>query len=345
MFASQVLKQRFIFAGGVALMTLGAAAAAVPAAHADVHPPVGPVSGVVSVGGIAAAPAMNIRSVSPGGTEVRAEVTSTELTTFSYRVTLVPTTTPPVGGVVAAFPNGGVLSVDGAPPPAVYDTKHNLYKTGLKPNTTYDLNVSGVTQNGVQVSDHARFTTFRQRLRVTLNKIDISDDGDTFGSGEPTWFWQVGWSTGTVNDCYPQDDGKCKVGNATEGTVYPYTNAGSTFQMIFADENFQPIVDPNPQPGREDFTTMPQQLVLDASAKEDDSILGGLDAFFDWGAWLSGNPEATWTVPQGVEHASKSLTVAAEDGNFRSTMTFTFEVFYDNQVYTPNDGRVFLTSR
>jgi len=135
------------------------------------------------------------------------------------------------------------------------------------------------------------------------------------------------------------------VGSATEGSIYPHTSANRAFAFVFAQENFHPLPNPNPQPGGEDFATMPQQFVLSVSAKESDGVFGFLDEVLDGGSWLEGIPQATWQVPQGVEGAWKTLSVSAEDGNFHSTMYFTFEVFYDNGVYAPNDGRVYSTSK
>jgi hypothetical protein len=294
---------------------------------------------------------LTIPELRPGGTEVYAFALSSEPTAMTYSIKPVSNTSPPTGpssplsGIVALPLGGGVVSSGGTPPQPVYDTKHNLHRTGLTPNTTYDLDVAATTQAGLHLTAHARFTTLKQRVRMTLEKIVVSDDGDTFGSGEPTWFWQVGWPGGTVKDCYPQAAGHCQVGSASEGTIYPYANGSSKFSVVFAEENFRPVPNPNPQPGEEDFTSMPQQFLLSVSARESDSFLGSLDALFDWGAWLSGVSEATWQAPQGVEHARQSVTVAAEDGNFRSVMSFTFEVFYDAQSYPPNDGRVYSTSK
>jgi hypothetical protein len=224
-------------------------------------------------------------------------------------------------------------------------TKVNIHRTGLTPSTTYELDVFATTQAGAKLTAHARFTTRKQRVRVTLDKIDICDGGDTFGSGEPTWFWKVGFNGYTVQDCYPQVGGDCQEGSAGEGTVYPYANGSTKFAFVFAQENFEPIPNPHPQPGSEDFSSMPTQFSLQVSANESDGPFGSLDSFFDWGAWLSGTSQATWQVPQGVEHSSQAVAVSAEQDNFRSVMHFTFAVFYDNQTYTPNDGRVFSTSK
>jgi hypothetical protein len=207
--------------------------------------------------------------------------------------------------------------------------------------------VTGTTTGGQRVAAHARFTTKKQRLRVTLDKIVISNDGDVIGSGEPTWFWSVGWTTDHMSDCYPHSGGRCRSRDFDAGTLYPYTESGRKFSYIFAEENFHPIPDPTPQPGEEDFTSMPTALFLRATAKESDSFVQeALDALFDGWATVGGDgPVVRWDVPQGVEYASKQVTIQANDDNFKSVMYVTFEVFYDNQTYAPNDGRVNSTSK
>lgn len=341
--------------GGAAVALVSAlAATTAPGARSSVlaaTPP--PVKVALSSIAATVAPALTIRDVNPGGTELRAFATTTVPASFSYTVRQAPDPVAQTGlggisllhGPAAALAESSVLTEIGTPSQPDYETKFTVHRTGLTPNTTYDLDVSATTQDGDTLTAHTRFTTLKQRVRVTLDSIDISDDGDTFGSGEPTWFWKVGFQGYTVDDCYPQGDGHCQVGSASEGTVYPYANGSTKFSFVFAQENFQPIPNPHPQPGSEDFSSMPTQFTLQASANESDGWLGPLDSFFDWGAWLSGTSQASWQAPQGVEVARQAVSVAAEQDNFRSVMHFTFEVFYDNQSYPPNDGRVFSTSK
>ncbi len=299
---------------------------------------------------VAAAPATTLflPEVRPGGTYVDALALSSEPTSLTYSLKRADMAPPVTGGAgplqgVRAPIGGGVLSPPESTP--VYETKHPLHLTGLTSNTTYVLYVAATTRSGQRLTAQAQFTTLKERVRLTLDKIVIHDDGDTFSDGDPTWFWQVGWATGTAKDCYPKSAGQCKEGDFSEGTVYPVIN-GQKFAFVFAEENFQPVPNPHPQPGNEDFTSMPQQFQLKVSAKESDyAILGGLDSLFDWGAWLGGIAQASWQVPQGKESASQQVTVSAEDGNFRSTMYFTFQLFHDNQSYPPNDGRVFSTAK
>jgi hypothetical protein len=345
--------QRLVVAGLTAgVLATGAFSAAT--AGADT-PPARATGATTATGatGAVAAPTLNV-FVSPGGTEATADAISSVPTTITYTVQAITTTGTPVGpgaglplrGVVA--PISGVLSTGNPPPPPQYDTKHHLNLTGLKSNTTYDLDVTGTTQQGKQLTAHARFTTLKKRVRITLDKIVVQDDGDTFGSGEPTWFWQMsGFSGGPLADCFPKDAGHCKEGDYSEGTIIPNCTRGGrdhrtcAYSYVFAEENFQPIPNPHPQPGGEDFSSMPQQFQIKVSAKESDyPILGGLDSLLDWGAWLGSSQETSWSVPQGKESASQQVAVSADDGNFRSSMVFTFQLFHDNQTYSPTDGRV-----
>jgi len=95
---------------------------------------------------------------------------------------------------------------------------------------------------------------------------------------------------------------------------------------------------------------MPREFTLRATAKEDDSIIGPLDAalstvFGEWGARLFAAQVATWRAPQGVESASQQVAVSANDSTFESTMYFTFQLFHDSVSYPANDGRVHSTTK
>lgn len=300
--------------------------------------------------------------VYPGGTEATVYVrpTSADLISVSHSVrrvtgggTTVPPTRAPIRDVVASL-GGGLLTTDGFQPQPVYDKEARIRLTGLQPNTTYEVTVNAATPTGQTAVARQTFTTLKQRVRVTLDKIVVHNDGDGFlaGKGEPTWLWSIeGFSGGPLRDCYPKNTaGRCGVAEVGEGTILPRTRAGQPFSYVFAQENFMPVVNPNPQPGNEDFTSMPRQFTLRATAHEDDSIVGPLDAalstlFGDWGARLATSPVATWQAPQGVESASRQVTVGADDGTFRSTMYFTFQLFHDNVSYPPNDGRVHSSSK
>ena len=314
----------------------------------------------------AAPPPLTIElGVSPGGTEATVYVrpTNPELITVSHTLRRVAATGPvgptapptrlPVRDVAAPL-GGGVFS-DGSPPPVpVYEKEARIRLTGLQPNTTYEVLVNAGTSDGRTATARQTFSTLKQRVRLTLDKIVVHDDGDGFlsGKGEPTWLWTVeGFAGGPLKDCYPKNSaGRCGVAEVSEGTLYPYFGT-QKYVLVFAQENFVPVVNPNQQPGDEDFTSMPQQFTLRADATEDDpSIVGSVDGalstiFGDWGAWLAGSSVATWQAPHGVELASQQVTVAANDGTFESTLYFTFQLFHDNQTYSPNDGRVHSTSK
>jgi hypothetical protein len=47
---------------------------------------------------------------------------------------------------------------------------------------------------------------------------------------------------------------------------------GEPFVYVFAEEGFQPIVDPMPQAGGEDFSSMPQRFQVRGYAKESDGL-------------------------------------------------------------------------
>jgi hypothetical protein len=152
--------------GGAALaLNVAGAQAVAPGAHssalAATPPPTLPGIGRVLTTATPA-PSLTIRYVSPGGTEVHAFAESSEPTTFGYTIEPVSTTTTPTGpgrssalGDVANLSGGEQVSTGGPAPQPVYDTKHNLYKSGLTPDTTYDLDVSGMTQ-GVPASPRRR---------------------------------------------------------------------------------------------------------------------------------------------------------------------------------------------
>jgi hypothetical protein len=214
--------------------------------------------------------------------------------------------------------------------------------------------VNAGTSDGRTAVARETFTTLPQRVSLTLDKIVVHDDGDGWlaGDGDVRWKWSVeGFSGGPLKDCYRKNSaGQCGFRDVGEETVLPRTAAGQPFSYVFAQENFVAMDNTNAPPGSEDFTSMPTQFTIRTDATEDDSIIGPLDAalstiFGDWGAWLSGSSVATWNAPQGVETASQQVTVAADDGTFRSTMYFTFRLFHDTMSYPANDGRVHSSSK
>lgn len=297
----------------------------------------------------AQSPTLSLVDLRPGGTQVEVLALSSVPTSVRYsvrRVEAAPTPPPSRGvlGTVGQLPTLGLLDPGTNAPPTRFSTKNPIRVTGLKPDTTYDLSVGATTEAGEQLTAKVRFTTLKQRVRLTLDKITVTDDGDVIGNGEPTWFWQMGWPTGFAKDCFPKKAGKCREGDFGTGTITPRTGEGRSYSYVFAQENFRPM--PGTGAGEEDFTTMPTAFTLSVKANESDSIFQSvLDAFFDPYAMLGGSTPTVWQVPQNVERASQQITLGASDGNFSSHMLFTFEVFYDAQTYTPNDGRVFSTAK
>ena len=259
--------------------------------------------------------------VYPGGQQATVEVYASEDVTISYSL------------------REGSAQAGGAAAGTVSQPQHRLMLTGLKSNTTYTLTVRAKNRMGKEATAETTFTTLKRRVRVTLDSITVHSDGDLIGSGEPTWFWTLGRPVISIQDCFPSSAGKCKEGSFGTGTITPLTSAGVKYAHVFAEENFLPI------PGGEDFTTMPADFVLKAKAVENDAGLGWLDDIIAFGAFLSGASEASWHAPRGGQSASDAVALDANDGSFRSTMRFRFELFHDNTSYPPTDGRVHSTSK
>src|SRR5262249_11650518 len=167
----------------------------------------------------------------------------------------------------------GVPAAAGQSPAEGYTRLHERKLMGLTSNTTYNVTVTAQTQAGQTYTTTTSFTTAKKRVRVTLESIDITDDGDWFGNGEPLWFVMPIWNGGSgagqfhgENDgafCYPNDYGKCKYGSFGEGRFTPLnSNTDRALQFIFAEENFD---------------RFPSSVALQAWAKENDAL---------GGAWL-----------------------------------------------------------
>jgi hypothetical protein len=154
-------------------------------------------------------------------------------------------------------------------------------------------------------------------VRVTLSEINIERDGDTIGDGEPRWKAYLKWGAdGPVDGCYPNG---CEFGSYGDGRIVPKNSQGQVLSWTFAEENFD---------------RKPNSFQLDVWAEEDDPDLAasaGGDPF-------ANGADLTWTVPQGEERASRPFHVRADKSStlgqdFKSEMTFTFEVFHDNLSY------------
>ncbi|MGD9892821.1 MAG: hypothetical protein AB7R89_17640 [Dehalococcoidia bacterium] len=219
-----------------------------------------------------------------------------------------------------------------------YGTTHEQRLTGLKSNTPYTVVVTARTPDNRTATAQGNFTTARKRIRLVLDEITVSEDGDWFGKGEPTWFWSVFWDGGRSGGCFPNTtpsgvahlSGVCQAGSYGEGTFVPRNDRNEKLALTFAEEN---------------FPVMPTSFSLHAWSTEEDLI--------DPLIWLvsqvghefipvhASMPLPEPQVPQGREWASTPITLSPHcDGcSVESTMNFRVDVFYDNLPYPPNHGR------
>ena len=262
-----------------------------------------------------AAPAMAIAVLQatpePHGATVF--VRTTVPTTVSLSTTQVNPPPPPPSGNFpgSVFASGILTGVFNGPPPA-YTTDHTQRLTGLRSNTTYELLATATAQNGQKQTGTIRFTTLKQRVQLTLEAIDIEDDGDGFfsGDGEPRWEIDVNWASGTSHICYPLTCGTYT--SHGEGRVIPRDAGGEKYHWFFAEE-----VNPD----------LPKVFTMVVKAFEDDPLL--------YGACVGDcNPTKRATgfvaVPQNVDAGANFVTIRGDDGRgFRSVLTFKAEVFYD----------------
>jgi hypothetical protein len=232
------------------------------------------------------------------------------------RPSTAPSTTAPVGQSEGA-PLGG------------YATTHQRKLTGLQSNTAYEVTVTALTQSNQLHTATTRFTTARQRVRVTLREITITEDGDIFWmNGEPMWLVRLTWADGKTGACYPNNGNICETGDHGEGRIFPKNYLGQPLTWLFAEENFD---------------TMPAAFSISAKGEEYDFVpaLSKLaECFVGACSTGEGSNEGTystksWQVPAGREWASTPIAVDADDSQqeFRSTLAFTFELFHDNLSY------------
>jgi hypothetical protein len=306
----------------------------VPAAGADPAPP----------RNAATAPLAVVIAVQPFGTKATAKVTTSLPTVLN-----VSTRAAGAGPAAAAGPawpstaagdggatHGGAITPTYVLSPANYMTAHEDTLTGLTSNTRYEVTVVATTQDGQSATATATFTTLKQRVRVTLREINITDDGDWIGDGEP--LWQIGLKykrsdgvggAGTAGTCFPVTTSVCQAGSYSEGRFFPRNSAGQFLTWTFAEENFDHAPDMfDLDVKAEEWDFVPGAGALADFLQECFPLLGGPCGF-------SSSPDASWKVPQGVEWASQAVTLKADDmgGGLHSTMTFTYELFYDNVKY------------
>jgi hypothetical protein len=303
--------QRLLLAAGLALATLTPAAFAGESSSAQAAP------------------------ISP--LKVQATGTEATITFTTAEPAYITNIHKPVNAPAAANPTPAT----GRPTPAqivdaqffgvrTYATAHELKLAGLKSNTTYDATITAETKAGQKHTASTRFTTSKQRVRVTLREINITADGDSFvkGDGEPTWYLRLLWKGGSAGGCFPTT---CNPRSYGEGRIFPRNPQGQFLSWTFAEENFD---------------TMPTAFTIMAGGTEDD-LPGSID--IDWGeafecvfgdtcappnSELSFSYEG-WQVPVGRDVASTPVTVNTDNlgKGFRSTMAFTFELFHDNLSY------------
>jgi hypothetical protein len=299
------LLKRVLIGAGLALAALAPAALSGPSADAQTAPTLSP---------------LRILAL---GTEATVSFTSSE----------------PAALTITYQPKGAPISQSRAQVQSAYTAAHEVKLAGLTSNTAYSFSITARTSDGRLASVQGSFTTAKRRVRLILDRINITDDGDWIGKGEPTWFWKVAWSGGETGACFPNTTssgldqlvGVCQSGSYSEGTFFPHNDSGDKLTLTFAEEN---------------FPTMPRSFALSAGAEESDlPLVSGRT----WEVITGfGTPSATpveWSVPQDKEWASMAITVDASGrGGFSSTMDFRFELFHDNLPYPPNHGRAQVRS-
>jgi hypothetical protein len=277
-------------------------------------------------------PTISALKVQAGGTE--ATVTFTTAQPAYVTVEHKPATTA-VGRQPAVQVLDGVFQAVTTPTPNTpvkifdgigtlhrsYTTTHERKLAGLKSNTTYDVVVTAETQSGQKHTATTRVTTLKQRVRVTLREIKIERDGDTVGDGEPSWLVGLTWAGGEILGCYPNNGAFCETGSHGDGQISPRNYLGKPLMWLFAEENFD---------------TMPDSFNLFATAEEYDLI----DIIPFCCGFTPPRPapqRPDWTVPQDKEFASQPFTTRANHSSsgqdFKSVLTFTFELFHDNLSY------------
>ncbi len=303
---SQSFINRILAGAGLAAVVLGAAAVGGPVAGADPTPP------------LRAIPATFAASLSPiqvtvGAHDATATFTSSEPTVVSYELKLVSATPPaqpprgPLGNVANPLGSAGTIATDPPAAPA-YNTKYQLHLTPLKSATTYDLFVAATTRSGQRLTAQTRFTTLRERVRVTLESIDIQDDGDSFlrGDGEPRWTMDVAWGANKSRQCYPITCGS--FGNFGEGRIVPHDANGNRLAWVFTEEIYTPL---------------PKALTISVQAEEDDGFFAGSPSQIS-------TATAECRLP-GTEAVSTRVQVRGDEESrgFRSLLTFTCDRFFD----------------
>ena len=337
---------RLIGALMLAAAVLGTAMLGVPTASADPGPTriIPAANGTIAVQG----PPISAVTVLAFGHEATLSFTTAE----PSEVTV--THTPATGRAVAGLtPAATIPAITPATTPAgafraptgvlseptnqhvfrQYTTTHQVKLTGLTSNTAYNVSVVAETQAGQKHTAEVRVVTAKQRVRVTLREINITDDGDLdvptpFGdierAGDPRWVVGLTWTGGSVGSCFPIG---CSYGSYTGGRIFPRNSAGDSLTWLFAQENFD---------------TLPARFELHTYTEEDDGVLGTLGAVIvdcynpaAFACSLGHTDIVYWQMPQRVEASSTTVTVRGVDEItcFESVLTFTFDTFHDQLSY------------
>jgi hypothetical protein len=308
--------RRLLLAAGLAAV-LGSAALTGAPAGAQPAPPIVKLD-VIEVRGHSAtvfvtgtAPISITHTIQPlNGTDVGVEVPIRR-----GRAPFAGDATLPSGGV-AGLPGRGTASTGGAQAAAVYQTQHRLDLTGLQSNMNYELVVTATAEkpNDKQPAVvRQRFTTLRERLRITVEEINIEDDGDGWlsGDGDPRWEVDLKYpNSNAAMLCFPNPGDCSKYGNYGEGRITP-RYAGQPLYWLLAEE----------------ISPLPDELTITVRAYEDDPEVTGACV----GDCEETRPASiTWRRPQGVESHTARVQVRGDNGEgFKSVLTFKFEVFHD----------------
>lgn len=231
----------------------------------------------------------------------------------------------------AQLPGTGTASLGGSG--ASFATSHTVKLTGLSSNSTYSANVTGQTQAGENFTQQVVFQTLKERIRVSLETIDIGNNGAIYGGSDMAWgsvlqFYggnsQPPGPLGNVLLCYPRSSGVCSTGNFGNGTFSPTNDFGESLDWVFSQENFD---------------IMPTSFGVFSAVEADPGLLSRLTG--DLANLFANIPvygeEPGWSVPQGVESATGTETVTANDDStgtgVETTLTFRYYLFYDNASY------------
>jgi hypothetical protein len=258
---------------------------------------------------------------------------TTRLTTSVGASTLAPATDPNAGPAALRTAAGATSLIP------MYETAHTLNLPDLKSNTTYQATISAQTKDGTQLSQQVQFTTAKERIRVTIDQIDIFSGGAFIGDPSPLWLMGVQWASDSdaafrdqALTCFPTNgafpNGICQYGSYGDGAFQPLNTFGKPLSGVFAEENFD---------------SMPTRFRFAASADISSGILNGVlgiawDVFTLSEATFNfpQNSAGSWDVPRGVETSTTSALADANTGDglgFYSGVTYRAELFFDNSDY------------